>query len=283
MTRPFRLMKTALVASALFGAALLHSFSSVTATEPSTFEGVARASQIVHLGAAKDGLVSEVSVDRGSRVQIGQVLARLDQSVSEKEVALASKRAESTTSQRIVQARLADLQRRLEQQEGLLQKGIATPEDVDTIRTELKVEELNLVNELELGAINSLELRRASAALDQGILRSPINGIVLERFLSPGEVLSRGGQPEVVTLAQLDPLYIELHIPIEKFADIQLGESAEIQFDAPGSPKASATVTIKDHVVDTASRTFGVRLELANPNHLLPAGLRCQVTFEEKR
>ncbi len=227
-------------------------------------------------------MIAEVAVDRGSRVHAGQVLARLDQTVSEQEVALASKRAQSTAAREIVEARIVDLRRKLDQQEELLRDGTATPEDVDTIRTELRVEELNLVNELELSEINSLELRRASAELDQETLRSPIDGVVLQRFLSPGEILSRGGQSEVLTLAQLDPLYIELHVPIERLADIHLGATANVQFDAPGNPQTSAKVTIKDHVVDTASQTFGVRLEVANPNHLLPAGLRCQVTIEEE-
>jgi hypothetical protein len=38
-------------------------------------------------------------------------------------------------------------------------------------------------------------------------------------------------------------------------------------------------ITIVDRVFDTASSTFGVRLELPNPNYALPAGLRCRIRF----
>ena len=43
---------------------------------------------------------------------------------------------------------------------------------------------------------------------------------------------------------------------------------------------APARVTVVDRVVDAASGTFGVRLELPNPDYRLPAGLKCKVRFE---
>ncbi len=40
-----------------------------------------------------------------------------------------------------------------------------------------------------------------------------------------------------------------------------------------------ARVVVVDPVVDAASGTVGIRLELPNPNYRLPAGLKCKVQF----
>ena len=47
----------------------------------------------------------------------------------------------------------------------------------------------------------------------------------------------------------------------------------------PGGGVHEATVAVVDRVVDAASATFGVRLELPNPNYALPGGLRCDIRF----
>ena len=49
--------------------------------------------------------------------------------------------------------------------------------------------------------------------------------------------------------------------------------------EVPGAPVHTAAVSVVDRVVDPASSTFGVRLELPNPDHSIPGGLRCRVRF----
>jgi multidrug efflux pump subunit AcrA (membrane-fusion protein) len=51
---------------------------------------------------------------------------------------------------------------------------------------------------------------------------------------------------------------------------------AKVLVEAP-TGSYDARVTIIDRVIDSASSTFRVRLELPNPNHRIPAGLRCKV------
>jgi RND family efflux transporter MFP subunit len=280
-------MKTVLTTLALLacGAAVSFGVESSTA-KPSdldefTYDGVAQPSRVIHLGAAIDGLLGDVTVDRGDSVKAGQVVALLDASVDEAEAQLAAARAQRDSSRKVALAKIADAERRLNNQEALLIDGFITPEEVDETRTELRIEQLNLAQEDQTTAIRLLEQRRAEATLAQASLTSPIDGIVTERFLSPGEILSRSGQSEVLTIAQLDPLHVELHVPIDLLESISVGQTARVRLDAPGSPERSAEVLIKDRLIDTASRTFRVRLELANPDYELPAGLRCRVSFDE--
>ena len=65
-----------------------------------------------------------------------------------------------------------------------------------------------LVNALDNQRLATLELERANVTLSRNIIRSPINGVVVERFLSAGEFVSgqfKNDSP-IVTLAQIDPL-----------------------------------------------------------------------------
>ena len=274
-------MKLALPCTALLlaGAALPVS-EAVLASDDFTYDAVAQPSRVLHLGAATDGLLTEVSVDRGDLVSAGDVVARLDTRVDEAEARLAHARAANVASRDSVLARIDDVKRRLADQEALLLDGFITPEEVDATRTELRLEQLNLAQDAEDRAMERLRAQRADAVLEQGLVICPIDGVVTERLLSPGELLSRAGQPEVLTVAQLDPLFVEVHVPVELYEQLEPGDVASVQLDAPGRPIREATLRVKDRDVDTASRTFRVRLELANPDHELPSGLRCRVRFE---
>jgi len=57
---------------------------------------------------------------------------------------------------------------------------------------------------------------------------------------------------------------------------------AQIRPESPKGGIYTASVVIVDQVVDAASGTYGVRLEMSNPFHRLPAGLKCKVRFLKK-
>ena len=59
----------------------------------------------------------------------------------------------------------------------------------------------------------------------------------------------------------------------------KVGMRAQIIPEAPINGRHTAVVTIVDKVIDGASGTFGVRLELPNPGNKLPAGVKCKVIF----
>lgn len=244
-------------------------------------EGVVRPHRVLHLGAATDGLLETVNFDRGARIEADEVVATLDARVTRAQADLSRARAERDSALQMVESRLKDARRRLAAQQALLVDGVTSSEAVDTIRTEVHLEELALAQQREEQLIAQLELKRTEATLAQATITSPIRGIVTERHLSPGEFYSRTAQGAVLTVAEIDPLVVEVSVPIERFEDIQVGDSARIRLDATGDPMRQAKVAVKDHAIDTASRTFQVQFHLANPDYELPSGLRCRVTFNE--
>ena len=120
-----------------------------------------------------------------------------------------------------------------------------------------------------------LELKRARGLLRQREIVSPIDGIVTERTLGPGEY--RYEQANVLTIAQIDPLRVEAFLPIAMWPQLKVGGTAEVMPEAPIGGTYKATIAVVDKVFDAASGTVGVRLDLPNPGGTLPAGLHCRL------
>ena len=68
-------------------------------------------------------------------------------------------------------------------------------------------------------------------------------------------------------------------IPINGDVQIKVGDNATVFPEGPVGGQFNARVTVVDRLVDAASGTFGVRLEVPNPDNRLPAGLKCRVSF----
>lgn len=244
-----------------------------------TLSGVALPSRVIHLGAAADGLLSEVRVDRGDRVGKGDVLASLDFDVQEASMRLAQARMESKASLASARTRAEQAAERLEQRMRLVQEGLVSEEETSVFRTNARLAELDAQLAAENVRLAELDFERSRAQLRQGTILSPIEGVVTQRLLSPGEVLTKSGSGEVLTLAQLDPLMIELHVPLERYDEITQGQVATVQFIGIELGQHQAKVSVVDRIIDTASETFRVRLELPNPDYAIPAGLRAEVRF----
>lgn len=121
-----------------------------------------------------------------------------------------------------------------------------------------------------------LELRKSTAELARRTIKSPIPGVVTERSLSTGEFAK---QDPILKIAQLDPLRVEAFAPVSMLGVITVGDEAQVIPQDPVNGSYAAKVTVVDKVIDAASGTFGIRLELPNPEFQLPAGLKCRLQF----
>jgi membrane fusion protein (multidrug efflux system) len=130
--------------------------------------------------------------------------------------------------------------------------------------------------ELSNRRLADLELQKTSAEVAVRTIKSPINGVVVERYMSPGEFPK---QERILKLAQIDPLRIEAYLPMSMLGKVAVGMEAQIKPEEPVTGTYRAKVTVVDRVVDAASGTLGVRLELPNSELKLPAGLKCTVRF----
>ena len=125
----------------------------------------------------------------------------------------------------------------------------------------------------------SKEEARAQALFDQRTISAPFSGVVVERYLSPGELVYRANEGRILRVAQTDPLRVEVIAPASIGESVRVGQSAKVVLESNAGERFDATVTIVDPVIDAASGTLGVRLELPNPEHRITAGSRCRVIF----
>lgn len=242
------------------------------------FDCLMDATQRVKLGASVTGLIRAVHVNRGDIVRRGQVVAQLAAEVEEANAALARVRARNDAPVASAELRADHARRRAGRLERLRASNAVSERDYDEAATEARVAALALRDaQMNLEAAQA-ELLRAEEQVAQRRLVSPLDGIVVERHLAAGEYLHE--QAQLLTLAQIDPIHVEVYLPVAYFGQVAPGDTATVMPEQPVGGAHQARVSVVDRVMDAASGTFGVRLLLPNPDLALPAGLRCRVKFQ---
>jgi membrane fusion protein (multidrug efflux system) len=228
---------------------LLLLFQATTSFAADESEGMIYPNEVVKVSSQVSGILEEVLVERGDIVKAGQILARLKSGVEKASVELA-------------RANVAFLKRKAQRNAELAKKRLISENEHDELESELRKAEL--------------QLEEAQEKLKLRTIVSTIDGVVTERLMAPGDYV---GETPIMKLASLNPLRVEVIAPARRFRAIKKGMKAEVRPEAPVGGVYIGKVTIVDKVIDAASSTFGVRIELANPNLKLPSGLRCRVRF----
>jgi RND family efflux transporter MFP subunit len=275
--RPFLLAgRLGKSAGILITAAALALLCTATATA-AAFDCVMDPALSLKLGSPVASILAGVDVERGDHVRQGQVVARLESAVEAAVVALDDARAGSLAEVYARQARLDLTKASFGRQAQLQERQNTSAQKVDEARADYQ----GAQQELALAQLNhriaELELQRDRATLEQRVIRSPIDGVVTQRALGPGEYVNQ--EAHIITVAKIDPLHVETFLPIRYYGQIKVGDVATVRPDEPVGGDRRATVSIVDQVFDAASGTFGIRLDLPNPDSTIPAGLRCRVTF----
>src|SRR5262249_41571391 len=167
------------------------------------------------VAAEVTGKVAELLVEEGMLVQAGQVLARLDSVLVEKDLSLAQSRAEAALA--AIDATAADLpdaDRILTRTQSLSQKNFASEADLTKAEARSAVLRAQLRQMQAQAATAQLDAQRAAAVLDKHQIRAPFSGIVIERSAQPGEMISpmsAGGfsRTGIFPLVDMDLIEIE--------------------------------------------------------------------------
>jgi RND family efflux transporter MFP subunit len=232
--------------------------------------------QVGEIGSPVIGVLERVDVERGDLIKKGQVLAQLTADVERAAVAVAEARAQSQAELQAAATAQDYAKRKQTRGESLVRNNYISQQAQDQTETEAAVAEFKLHQARDQKKLSAQELTLARAQLAQRTIKSPISGVVVERYLTQGE---RVDDKPVVRVAAVDPLRVEVVVPALQFNKIQTGMIATVTPDLPNAGERKAKVTLVDHIVDAASNTFRVRLELPNPDNALPAGLRCKVAL----
>jgi hypothetical protein len=117
------------------------------------------------------------------------------------------------------------------------------------------------------------ELAEREALLALREIRSPVDGVIVDRFHNVGDIVH---SERVFRLLRLDPLHVELVIPVVGFGNFRDGDQRQIRIPHLREVHTVRVINV-DRVVDPGSNTFRVRLALPNPGLRIPSGLRCEM------
>lgn len=236
----------------------------------------------VEIRGAVTGLITAVNVRRGDVVKAGQVLVEIDPGLDRASAEVAAFRATMLASKRMAEARVEFTEGKATRMTELAAERFVSVQERDNAIAEKRLAAAGLDENMEERKLATLEHKRLLEQLRLRTLRAPIDGVVTDRLMHPGELVGNGESAKpILKLADLSVLHVEVLLPVVGWDRVRLGQSIEVTPDLPRAPKLNARVVAIDRVFDAASGSFGVQLESLNPGSRVPAGVRCKATFSE--
>ncbi len=238
----------------------------------------------VEIGPELSGIVASVPVSANQKVAAGDVLASLDTTLLEAQEQQAEAEvatARATLRQAQVQQEAAALERR--RAEEVAKGGSVAPSELDRVR-------LNHEAALAGAELAEAQLQRALAArrvartnLDKAVLRSPTDGVVLERNVDPGQAVVTSLQSPVLfrVAERLDEMLLVIQIDEADIARVQEGQEAT--FTVAAWPARTFDAVVRQvHLAPMPGSdvvTYEAELHVANEEGLLRPGMSASVTL----
>jgi len=245
----------------------------VTPIAAAPFPCLIEPEEVVELGSPVIGVLESILVERGDRVEKNQIVAQLMDRVEARAMELARSRAKDQAELRSAIAASEHANREKQRVESMLNKKLVSRQIVDKAITEASLAKHKLEQARANLKNSKLEHKLAMAQLNQRALRSPISGVVSDRYLSAGQ---RVQEQPVLKIVRIDPLRVEVIVPAEHYNRFEPGQIATVTPQLGGFGPEEAEIKIVDRMIDPASNTFRVTLELPNPDYKIPAGARCK-------
>ena len=242
------------------------------------------------------GKVARVFVDEGQHVNRGQLLAdleptdyrnALDAASAQKQVAeaLAQKAAAGPRKQEVEEARI-DLNRwedEYKRMRFLVERKSLPPNDFQKIEAAY-----NAARERYQMAVEGTRLEDRNAAMAQALaakaqaseeakrfgdtrLLAPITGNISMRRIDPGQTIAAGAS--VLSIINLNPIKVRVGVPEAEIGKVKRGAKADISLPSLEGRSFEGQVEIIGVSAEAASRTYTVKIVVANPGPVLLAGM----------
>jgi len=239
------------------------------------FECLLEPWQVVEVRAPVDGMIATIAVNRGDTVRRGQPLVTLQSEAEKVGVESAAYRSRMQGQITAARNRIDYATKKLVRMTDLQKQNFMSAQALDEADAEKRLAESELQSAVEASELARIEFQRAKELLAMRTMTAPFAGVVVDRMLNPGDLAESGsGRKPVLKVAQIDPIRADVPLPAAMFGQVRSGTKAVVTA-AVGGGRFDAIVRSVDRVIDAASGTFVVRLEIANPQGLVPGGSRC--------
>lgn len=232
----------------------------------------------VEVGSEISGIIEEVLVDANDQVSQGDRLAIFDTDVLEAQVlearaTLASAQAAQAQAQAAYELSEISLRRTKD----LIARNVRSQAELDSAQATLKEAQARVDQAKAQVAVARSQLNTREVQLSKAVILAPVNGIVLERLVDPGQTVAASLQaPELFRIAE-DLKEMELQVDIDE-ADIGLvKEGMEARFSVDAYPDKTFPAMIKRILFaaqdDTGVVTYRAELAVDNSDLLLRPGM----------
>lgn len=231
--------------------------------------GTLKPSQQSQISSQTNGRVEAVEVRPGDRVQQGQLLVQVDLEALKLTLDLQRSTAEATRAQ----LKLAEAQ--LERVRALAGRGVSSSSDLDQAQTSVDGLRANVAALTDQVAAADLSLRQATVV-------APFDGIISERSVEPGQIVSMG--TPLLTLVDLSAVEFQAFAPLTAGPALKAGQEVSVTVDGIRDRTFTGTVTRINPLATEGARTLPVYILLENPDELLRGGMYSvgQIVVEEK-
>jgi HlyD family secretion protein len=237
------------------------------------------------VAAEVTGKVVEIFIEEGMTVAEGQVVARLDSILAEKDHELAQSRAEAADAAiAAITADLQDATRIMSRVQTLSQKNFAT--DADLTKAQARVGILTAQLRQAQSQFNSasIDAKRSASVLAKHQIRAPFAGVVVDRSAQPGEMISPmsvGGftRTGICTIVDMDSIEIEVDVNEAFIGRVNAGGAVNAVLDAYPDWIIPASVIA---IVPTANRekaTVRVRIRFVQKDPRILPDMAVKVNF----
>lgn len=224
------------------------------------------------LFAKAAGYLKRIHVDEGDRVRKGQVLAELAMPEAQSEMEeLRAKAAEARAEAELERLTFERLTRVHE-----TDSDVISQQEVDEARAEM-------ARALAAAAVAEASQARLKAVMDYTIIRAPFAGVVTERFVDPGALIQDAGSTRqatpVVTVMNSSKVRVYVYVPESAVGLVRRGMPAVMDVDALPGRRFEGSITRYTTVLDSATRTMKVEIDIPNPDRVLLHGMYGMVTL----
>jgi cobalt-zinc-cadmium efflux system membrane fusion protein len=228
--------------------------------------------------AAFSGPVSKLLVNPGDKVKKGDALAIVDS--ADFATAVSTYRKALTTAR--TNRRLADLEKDLVQHRGVAQRE-EDQAQTDAANADADAEAaLQGLLALNVDAKTIADIRQGrSVSKVQSVIRAPIGGTVVEKLITPGQLL-QAGTTACFTIADLSRVWVMAQVSASDMASVHVGDPADVETGIDGKTLAG-TVTNIASLVSPDTRLVAARVEVPNPGALLKKQMYVNVRIHSRQ
>jgi len=228
------------------------------------------------LSYVQPGCIAKVYFKEGERVKAGQVLVQQDDAVEQIQLAQLEAVSEDITQIQASEASLAQKRVDLKKLEKAAALNAATELELEHAKLNVKIAELSL----QLANFEHEQAKRkyneVKVQIEKMRLKSPIDGRIENIHVETGESID--ALADVVRVVQIDPLWIDVPVPLVKATALSHGKTARVRFPDPNMVSIEGRIIYIAAVADAASSTLRVRIEVPNKSKR-PAGEHVEVIF----